>query len=126
MDRNYETMVIVRSDISEQEQGEVFAKVTKKIEALGGKIEAARVWAKERTFTYFLKSSAAGKKKFDKGCYWLLNYLIDTDKLGDLKETIRLEERILRYLILRQEEKKAVGEAPEQVAAAKTVPVPGA
>ncbi|MDD5583740.1 MAG: 30S ribosomal protein S6 [Candidatus Omnitrophica bacterium] len=104
MDRKYESMVIVRSDISEQEQEEIFGKITKKIEALQGKVESARVWLKERNFCFLLQSSAAGKKKYDRGCYWLVDFILDTDKLGELKEIMRLEERLLRHLILRKDE----------------------
>ncbi|MDD5195296.1 MAG: 30S ribosomal protein S6 [Candidatus Omnitrophica bacterium] len=113
MQRKYESMVIVRSDISDQEQEEIFGKITKKIESLQGKVLNARVWIKERSFCFYLTSSAAGKKKYDKGCYWLITFNLDTEKLPDLKETMRLEERMLRHLILRQDEEV------EEVAQAK-------
>jgi len=51
--RNYEGMLIVVPDLGEQAQAEIFAKITKKIESLGGKIVQSTVWAKERTFCFF-------------------------------------------------------------------------
>ncbi|MEI8350466.1 MAG: 30S ribosomal protein S6 [Candidatus Omnitrophota bacterium] len=104
MKRNYESMLIVVPDVGDQAQTEIFAKITKKIESLGGKVLNSTVWAKERNFCFFLKSRGAEKKKYYKGCYWLLVFSLDIEKLPDLKETIRLEENILRSLILRKDE----------------------
>ena len=107
MERSYESMVIVKTELSEDERNDVFGKITKKIEDLGGKIENARVWAKERALSFILISSGAEKKRHTQGCYWLVNFIIDGEKLGDLKELIRLDERILRSMILNCEGKKA-------------------
>jgi ribosomal protein S6 len=99
MQRDYESMVVVKADISEEERSDVFAKITKKIEELEGKIENARVWAKERALSYPLISSGAEKKRHNQACYWLVNFNIDGEKMGGLKELMRLDERILRSLI---------------------------
>jgi len=111
MERDYESMVVVKTDISEDERENVFAKITKKIEELGGKVDNARVWAKERALVFPLISSGAEKKRHNQGCYWLVNFKIDGEQLGDLKEMIRLDERVLRSMILRCEEKKVAAAA---------------
>jgi len=103
--RDYESMMILRPDLAEQEREEIFEKITKKVEDLKGKVISSKIWAKERNFYFFLKSRGAEKKKYYKGCYWLLNFSLSKDKLPDLKETIRLEERILRSVILSKESK---------------------
>jgi len=108
VNRNFESMIVVLPDIGEQAQEEVFQKITKKIESLEGKIINAKIWAKERSLAYPLKASGAHKKKYLKGCYWLITFSIDTDKLADLRETIRLEEKILRSIILNRENLKTV------------------
>lgn len=105
MKRLYEGMFIVTIDVGEQGQEEIFQKVIKRIEGLGGKVVSSKVWAKERNFTFLLKSRGAQKKKHSKGCYWLANFYLDTDKLPELKETVRLEENILRSVILNYEKK---------------------
>ena len=105
MNRSYESMLILRPDLEEKEREEIFDKIIKKIESLEGKVMASKIWAKERNFYFFLKSRGAEKKKYYKGCYWLLNFSLSKDKLPDLKETIRLEERILRNIILSKESK---------------------
>lgn len=108
MNRDYECMFILRPDLSDQEKEEIFDKISKKVEALEGKVSSSKVWAKEKNFYYFLRSRGAERKKFYKGLYWLLNFIVDKDKLAEFKETIRLEERILRNLIIKKDVSKIV------------------
>ena len=115
MNRSYESMVILRPDLGDEERDEIFGKITKKIEDLKGKVSVSKIWAKERNFYYFLRGRGAEKKKYYKGCYWLINFSIDKDKILDLKETIRLEERILRSMIINKEGQKK-GDLMEQSA----------
>ncbi|MCP4652740.1 MAG: 30S ribosomal protein S6 [Candidatus Omnitrophica bacterium] len=108
MERVYESMIIVKPDLSDEEREGIFSKLTKKVEDLEGKIASARVWAKERKFSYPIKSRGAEKKRNFNGCYWLVNFTLDTEKLPDLKEVIRLEERILRDIIIKKDESKTL------------------
>lgn len=100
MKRLYEGMFILTLEIGEKGQEEIFQKITKRIESLEGKVLNSKVWAKERNFTFFLKGRGAQKKRHTKGTYWLVNFYLDIEKMPDLKETVRLEENILRSLIL--------------------------
>lgn len=102
MVRNYEAMLILMPDISDEEKRAVQEKIKGKIEDLGGKVSNSQIWAKERKFYYPIKSRGAQKKKYEAGCYWLLNFEFDTEKLPDLKEIIRLEEQVLRYILVRR------------------------
>jgi len=102
MERKYESMLIIRPDLAEKEFQEIFDKITKKIDSLGGKTLESKVWAKNRDFCYPIRSRGAEKKKFNKGFFWLIEFLLDTEKLSQLKETIRLEERILRNIIIKR------------------------
>lgn len=111
MNRNYECMIIARPDLSDQEREEIFDKISKKIESVGGEVISSKLWAKERTFYFFLKGHGAEKKKYNKGCYWLIDFMIDIDKLAEIKEIIRLEERILRNIIVNKEAKLKVPKA---------------
>lgn len=105
MERIYESMLIVRPDISDAEREEIFQKISKKIADLDGKVKTSKVWAKEKQFCYPLRNRGAEKKKFDKGCYWLMYFALDTEKLGELKEAFKLEERIVRNIVIRKEGK---------------------
>lgn len=103
MERKYESMMVIRPDLNDAEREEIFQKVIKKIESLSGRIISSSIWAKDRALAYPLQSSGAEKKKYTKGCYWLVNFVISADKLPELKETVRLEERVLRTSILKRE-----------------------
>src|SRR4030042_5030562 len=98
-------MAILRPDLADPEKEEIFEKLRKKIESLEGTVSVAKVWEKERGLHFFLRSRGAEKKKYYKGCYWLVAFNLDTEKLLDFKETIRLEERILRSLITNRQDK---------------------
>jgi len=100
MKGNYESMIIMKPDLANEEREEIFNKITKKIEDLKGKVSAAKLWAKEKSFFYFLRGRGGEKKKYFKGCYWLVNFSLDKQALGELREVVRLEERILRDLII--------------------------
>lgn len=103
MNRDYENMIILKPDLDDKETEEIFDKFSKRIKDLNGEVLDSKIWLKERKFYYFLRSRGAEKKKYYKGCYWLINFTLDVEKLGELKETIRLEERILRNLIVSRE-----------------------
>lgn len=105
MKNSYEAMVIVRSDLTNEELENILSKISKKIEELGGVIDSAAVWARERQFAFPLRSQGAEKKSFDKGCYWLAAFTLDTQKLGDLKKMLKLEENIFRNMIVRKDSK---------------------
>jgi ribosomal protein S6 len=97
-------MVVVKTDITEEQKTEVFNKIVKKVEELQGVVKVAKVWASQRVFSYPLVSRGAEKKRHTSGCYWLVEFNIDSEKLGELKETLRLDERVLRSTIFRREE----------------------
>ena len=99
MERMYESMIIVRPDLTDEEREAVFDNITKHIKESGGKIQESKIWTKERNFYFPIRSRGAEKKKYNKGLYWLILFSLDTDELKGLKETIRLEERILRTSI---------------------------
>jgi len=101
-------MVILKPDLTEKEQEEVFEKVAKKIGDLNGEVNSSKIWAKERNFYYFLRGREAAKKKYYKGAYWLINFTVSTDSLPKLRELIRLEERVLRSIIINQVKKQPV------------------
>ena len=106
MERIYESMLILQPDLKDEERENIFQKIIKAIEGLEGEVPLSKVWAKSRDLCYIIRSRGAEKKKHNKGLYWLINFTLDTQKISELKETIRLEERILRSIIFRKEIKK--------------------
>jgi ribosomal protein S6 len=55
-----------------------------------------------------MRGRGAGRKKYFKGTFWQINFELDPAKLPDLKELLRLEERILRNLMLARSIRKEV------------------
>ena len=104
MERAYEMMLILNPDLSDSERDAVVDKINGKIKDLEGKVLTSAVWEKERDFYYPINSRGAEKKKYTKGCYWLTNFISNTDKLPELKEIMRLEEAILRNIIIKKGE----------------------
>ncbi len=98
MDRVYESMIIVKSELADEEREDVFEQIAKYVTDSGGKVQESKIWAKERNFYFPIRSRGAEKKRHNKGLYWLFRFSFDTQKLGGLKEAIRLEERILRSI----------------------------
>lgn len=100
MGRTYESMLIVRPDLSDEERESVFSKITGRIKELGGEVREARIWAKERAFCYGIRARSAEKKLYNKGLYWLVDFSLSVSKLAGLKETIKLEDKIIRHIII--------------------------
>ncbi|MCF7916562.1 MAG: 30S ribosomal protein S6 [Candidatus Omnitrophica bacterium] len=106
MERNYECMLILRPDLSEADRDKVAESITDKIKELKGEVKKSEMWQKLRDFHYFLRSKGAERTKYYKGSYWLITFILPIENLDDLKETIRLEEGILRSLVLNKESDK--------------------
>ncbi|MFH1771897.1 MAG: 30S ribosomal protein S6 [Candidatus Omnitrophota bacterium] len=116
MRRMYESMLIIRVDLEPAVKDEICNKITGKIEALEGKIFNSKAWAKERSLCFPIRSKDAQKTKCFKGHYQLITFALDTEKLPDLKEVIRLEERIIRSIIFRKEGAAEVLDTPVEIA----------
>ena len=94
MIKNYENLFILEPSLSEEEaKGEIEA-ITKIIGKYEGKVEATDVWGK-RMLVYPIK------KKND-GFYVLLEVKFPPEKIGSIKKEFELDQRILRYFILRK------------------------
>ncbi|MCF7869792.1 MAG: 30S ribosomal protein S6 [Candidatus Omnitrophica bacterium] len=115
MERNYECMLILRPDLSEPEREKIVASIGEKIKELKGQVKKSAVWRNLRDFHYFLRSKGAQRTKYYKGSYWLIEFILPTESLDELKETIKLEEGILRSLILNKEgDKTKIGQEKTQ------------
>jgi small subunit ribosomal protein S6 len=87
--RYYETLYLIKPDLSEDEYKDVLSKFTQLIEKNKGIIIKTEEWGK--------KTLAYAVKKFDKGFYVLLNFCGEPDVLNELSNSFGLDERILKY-----------------------------
>lgn len=96
--RAYELTLIVSPDLSSEEQKKQLEKIKKIIGDLGGKSEEEREWGK-RELAYPIK-------KKNVGYYFLWRITLPAEKSSEFDRRIKLEEGILRYLLVKLEEKE--------------------
>ena len=87
--RYYETLYLIKPDVSEDEYKDVLSKFSQLIEKNKGVIVRTEEWGK-KTLAYTVK-------KFDKGFYVLLNFCGEPDLVSELSNIFGLDERILKY-----------------------------
>lgn len=93
--QNYESMVIVRSTLSEEEINAVLSKIREIIEKAGGTVLQAESWGRRR-----LAYEIQGEKK---GAYLLFRFQADGKLIAQLEHQYRLDEAILKFITVRLE-----------------------
>jgi len=89
----YEGMFILESNRYARDSASVSGKVPALIEKCGGQILASRLWNEQK-----LAYSINGQRK---GTYWLTYFRMDSSKIDELNRQTRLNDVILRSLILK-------------------------
>lgn len=90
-------MYIIRPDIPEGEYDQVLKRYEQAVVENGGRVMGMEEWG-SRSFAYEIEH-------YDKGYYVLMAFVLDPVKLPMLKERFQLDERVLRFQIVRQEER---------------------
>lgn len=96
--RNYELVFVLEPDLKEQEKKDFFQKLKKAIEDFKGKVEEVKEWGR-RILAYPIKKKEAGD-------YFLWNFSLPEESLPELEKKLRLENVLLRYMIVRKEIKR--------------------
>ncbi|RIV20132.1 30S ribosomal protein S6 [Alicyclobacillaceae bacterium I2511] len=91
--RQYETMVVINSEMEDEQTAELVAKYTTLITEQGGQEPQVQEMGKRRL--------AYDIQKHHEGYYVLWQYAAGTDFTRELERTLRLEENVLRYLTVR-------------------------
>jgi small subunit ribosomal protein S6 len=89
----YEAMFILDSNKYSRDAAAVSGQLVESIEKLGGTILASRLW-EERRLAYPI-----GQHR--KGTYWLTYFKLDSDKITELNRDYRLNDNVVRSLILK-------------------------
>jgi len=92
---NYELTLILDPDLSSEDQKKLTEKIKKIIEDTKGKVEKVNDWGK-RELAYPIK-----KKKM--GFYFLWEIKLTPGDLDKIDKKIKIEEGVMRYLIIRKE-----------------------
>lgn len=88
----YDGLFILDSEKYARNQEEVSDKIAKTIESFGGTVLVSRLW-EERKLAYTINNHK-------RGTYWLTYFRMDTDQVGDLGRQFRLNNNIIRFMIL--------------------------
>ena len=94
--REYEAMVILRASGTEQELAQHAARVEETIKKLGGRVEHTQPMGRRRLAFRIARQS--------EGCYYVVRFHAPTDQIVELERLLRLNESIVRFMILSEEE----------------------
>ena len=90
--RKYEIMLIVDSKLAEDAKQSVLKEVTDTVTKNGGKIINSRVWLDKHRLTFKIN-------KCSEGTYFLINFEAESSVANKIKPVLRLNERVLRFVI---------------------------
>jgi small subunit ribosomal protein S6 len=105
----YESVLVARSDVTQQQVEEVADRITSQLETDGGAVKKREYWG--------MRSLAYRIKKNRKGHYMLLGLDAPPAAVVEMERQLRLNEDILRFLTVRVEE---IEEAPSAILSRKS------
>jgi small subunit ribosomal protein S6 len=94
--RDYELVIIITPEIDEAATADIIDKVKSWITDSGGSIESFEEWGRLK-LAYLVRNQKEGQ-------YYLFNLKLDPTAVVTLERNFRLQESILRYLIVNREE----------------------
>ncbi len=93
--RNYEGVFIINPDLSSDVSKGIVTQLQEIVSKNGGRVEGLQEWGKKR-LAYTIKIQHAGN-------YVLLNFQMDSMQTKKLEQTVRLNDQILRYLLVNKD-----------------------
>lgn len=94
--RDYELVIIVTPDIDETATADVVEKVKNWITEAGGSIESFEEWGRQK-LAYLVRNNKEGQ-------YYLFNLKLEPTAVVSLERNFRLQESILRFLIINRDD----------------------
>lgn len=94
--REYELVFIVTPEFDETATADIVEKVKAWITESGGSIESFEEWGRQK-LAYLIRNHKEGQ-------YYLFNIKLDPSAVNTLERNFRLQESILRFLIINREE----------------------
>ena len=105
--KKYEVMFIIKPDLKDEEKSSVMKGIKEQISKHEGNVTQDQIWAERRKLAYDIFPIGGGTR-FKEGMYYLVNFDSDPLAIATLKTNYSLNEHILRFLILKLDEKKRV------------------
>ena len=105
--RGYEALIILKAVGTDEDIARRAAELDARVKKMGGSIESSQHLGRRRLAFPISRQS--------EGHYYLLRFQAPTEQVSELERLFRLDEAIVRFIILTQDEA-----APMQAAAAAT------
>ncbi len=97
--RNYELIYISKPDLNDQDIGTLRSDVQNIITQLDGVVDKEDAWGKRQL--------AFEVKDFTEGIYTLVELKFPPGNPGKLKDKLKIDERIIRYMVTSREIRKS-------------------
>lgn len=94
---NYEGVFIIQPELSHDASKGVVTQLQDFITKNGGRVEGLQEWGKRRL--------AYKINKKNEGNYVILNFQLDSKVTKKLEQSLRLNDNVLRYLLINKDEK---------------------
>ncbi len=94
--RNYEGVFIINPDLSTDASKGVVSQLQELVSKNGGRVDGMQEWGKRRL------AYKIGKKQ--EGNYVILNFQLDSKQTKKLEQSLRLNDNLLRYLLVNKDE----------------------
>ena len=98
--RSYEVMLAINPQLEEEELDSLLEKIKKIISKDKGEITDINKWGK-RKLAYEIKD-------FTEAAYVVIRFDVNEKSIFELERVLKLEEKIIRYLLTLQQEEKPV------------------
>ena len=95
--RNYEGVFIINPDLTSDAAKGVVTQVQELVSKSGGRIDGLQEWGKRRL--------AYKIHKKNEGNYVVLNFQLDSNQAKKLEQALRLNDNVIRYLLVNKDEK---------------------
>ncbi len=95
---SYETLVLLRSELPEGQTRETIDRAKRLIESQEGVISELQDWG--------IRELAYPVQKSNRGYYFLLRYAARPETVWELERTLKIADEVLRFVSVREEEKK--------------------
>ena len=96
--RKYELVVIVDAKLTNESKETVRKEVTDLVSKHGGKVINSQVWLEKHKFTFEIA-------KCTEGTYYIVNFEGGNNVVNDMKPSLKLNEKILRFIFMKIESK---------------------
>ena len=115
MSRGYEALVILRSAGTEQEIARQAAHLEESIKKLGGTVEQLQSMGRRKLAFRIARQT--------EGHYYVVRFQVPTGQIPELDRVFRLNEAVVRFMILTQDEVAPLEARPPRVAATHAAPI---